>query len=55
MGCPLLGDAVYGTGGAKLHLLARAITLRLDPLVAATAPVPAHMAKAMAACGYDWG
>jgi RluA family pseudouridine synthase len=51
LGCPLLGDAIYGAGGAPLHLLARAITLRLNPLLSATAPVPAHMAKAMAACG----
>jgi tRNA pseudouridine32 synthase / 23S rRNA pseudouridine746 synthase len=53
LGCPLLGDTIYGTGGAPLHLLARAIILRLDPALTATAPVPAHMTKAMAACGYD--
>ncbi len=51
IGCPLLGDAVYGAGGGMLHLLARAITLRLEPPISATAPVPAHMAAAIAACG----
>lgn len=50
LGCPLLGDAVYGAGGGPLHLLARAIRLPLDPPVAAEAPVPAHMRAALAAC-----
>ena len=53
LGCPLLGDAVYGGGGGKLHLLARAIGLALTPPVAAVAPVPAHMRAAMRSCG--WG
>jgi tRNA pseudouridine32 synthase/23S rRNA pseudouridine746 synthase len=44
--CPVLGDAVYGTGGAMLHLLARAITLPLSPPLSATAPIPAHMQAA---------
>ena len=51
LGCPILGDARYGGGDAPLHLLARAIALPLDPPVAATAPVPAHMRAALAACG----
>jgi hypothetical protein len=42
----VLGDAVYGTGGAMLHLLARAITLPLSPPLSATAPIPAHMQAA---------
>ncbi|HET9018450.1 MAG TPA: RNA pseudouridine synthase, partial [Acetobacteraceae bacterium] len=50
LGCPLLGDPVYGAGRGRLHLLARAIRLPLDPPVAATAPVPAHMRAALAAC-----
>jgi tRNA pseudouridine32 synthase/23S rRNA pseudouridine746 synthase len=53
LGCPLLGDPVYGAdGSARLHLLARAIRLDLDPPLAATAPVPAHMRAALAACGW---
>jgi len=51
LGCPLLGDPVYGDGAGPLHLLARAIALPLDPPVAATAPPPAHMQAALAACG----
>lgn len=51
LGCPLLGDAVYGGGDGKLHLLARAIRLALDPPVEATALVPPHMRAALAACG----
>jgi len=51
LGCPLLGDAVYGGGPGRLHLLARAIRLSLDPPVDATAPVPAHMREALRACG----
>ncbi len=52
LGCPILGDPVYGTGDARLHLLARSLSLPLEPPVAATAPPPAHMAAALAACGY---
>jgi 23S rRNA-/tRNA-specific pseudouridylate synthase len=52
LGCPLLGDAVYGAGGAKLHLLARAIRLPLDPPLAALAPVPPHMRAALRRCGW---
>jgi RluA family pseudouridine synthase len=52
-GWPILGDAVYGAaepGG--LMLLARAIALPLDPPLAATAPVPAHLRAALTACGW---
>jgi RluA family pseudouridine synthase len=52
LGCPVLGDPVYGGGDGRLHLLARAITLPLDPPVAAVAPVPAHMRAALAGCGW---
>ncbi len=53
LGCPVLGDPVYGAGGgaARLHLLARGLTLPLDPPVAAKAPVPAHMRAALDDCG----
>lgn len=56
LGCPILGDPVYGAAslgvGVRLHLLARAIHLPLDPPVDATAPPPAHMRAALAACGW---
>ena len=54
LGCPVLGDTVYGLPdqGVPLHLLARAIVLPLDPALAATAPPPPHMAATLAACGY---
>jgi tRNA pseudouridine32 synthase/23S rRNA pseudouridine746 synthase len=44
LGCPILGDAVYGGGAGTLALLARSLVLPLDPPAAATAPLPAHMA-----------
>lgn len=53
-GWPIAGDSIYGGGAVgRLHLLARAIALPLDPPVAASAPVPQHMRAAMAACGWD--
>ena len=53
LGCPVLGDPVYGGGEGPLHLLARAIALPLDPPVEATAPVPAHLRAALSACGWN--
>ncbi len=59
LGCPILGDPVYGadegfcTNESKLHLLARAITLRVEPPLAATAPPPPHMQAALTACGWS--
>ena len=52
LGCPILGDARYGGGEGRLHLLARAIALPLDPPRGATAPPPPHMRDALAACGW---
>jgi len=52
LGHPILGDMVYGGGSGPLHLLARKIVLPLEPVLTAQAPVPAHMAAAMKACGY---
>ncbi len=49
LACPIVGDGLYGTGGAPLHLLARSVRLRLVPELAAQAPVPAHMRAAVAA------
>jgi len=59
MGWPILGDSIYGTaprsGGPGLQLHAREIVVPLyknrDP-IRATAPVPAHMRKALIACGW---
>ncbi len=52
IGHPIIGDAVYGGGAGTLNLLARKITLRLDPVLTAEAPVPAHMLKLMRDCGH---
>jgi tRNA pseudouridine32 synthase/23S rRNA pseudouridine746 synthase len=52
LGCPLLGDPVYGDATGPLHLLARAIALPLDPPLAAQAEPPMHMRSALAACGW---
>lgn len=53
-GWPILGDPVYGAAApGGLHLLARAIALPLEPPLAATAPVPPHMADALRRCGWD--
>nr|WP_242534889.1 RNA pseudouridine synthase [Roseococcus suduntuyensis] len=51
LGCPILGDARYGGGAGALHLLARALTLPLDPPRAATAAIPPHMTETLARCG----
>jgi 23S rRNA-/tRNA-specific pseudouridylate synthase len=55
LGCPILGDARYGGGEGPLHLLARSLSLPLDPPVTATAPPPPHMRAALAACGWREG
>ncbi len=51
LGCPILGDPVYGDGAGGLMLLARAIRLDVNPVVAADAPIPAHMIDAITALG----
>jgi len=48
LGCPILGDDVYGAGGGPLMLLARRIELPLDPPLIALAPPPAAMRAALA-------
>ncbi len=50
LGCPVHGDAVYGTGPGPLLLLARSLSLPLTPPVAAVAEPPPAMAAAIAAC-----
>jgi RluA family pseudouridine synthase len=55
LGCPVLGDSIYGAGGEPLHLHARALSVPLYPSrapIEVTAPVPAHMRAAIAACGW---
>jgi len=59
MGWPILGDSIYGNaprnGGAIQHLHAREIIVPLyknRPPVRVTAPAPAHMRKALSACGW---
>jgi tRNA pseudouridine32 synthase/23S rRNA pseudouridine746 synthase len=51
LGAPIRGDERYGTSGGRLHLLARAIHLPLDPPVDATAGPPPHMLAALERCG----
>jgi tRNA pseudouridine32 synthase / 23S rRNA pseudouridine746 synthase len=62
LGCPVLGDPIYGHARSgdlarpPLHLHARAVAVPLydtRPPIAATAPPPAHMLDALAACGLD--
>lgn len=52
LGCPLVGDALYGGDPGRLHLLARAIALPLAAPLEATAPPPAHMHPALRALGW---
>ncbi len=52
LGCPVVGDPIYGGGAGRLHLLARAIALPLAPAVSATAEPPAHMRAALMRCGW---
>ena len=52
LGCPLVGDPVYGAGDGRLQLLARAITLPMAVPVSAEAPPPAHMVDALRALGW---
>ncbi|MBN9562090.1 MAG: RNA pseudouridine synthase [Alphaproteobacteria bacterium] len=53
LGCPILGDRVYGDGNGRLHLLARSIELMLDPPLVAVAQPPEHMLRALSACGWE--
>jgi tRNA pseudouridine32 synthase/23S rRNA pseudouridine746 synthase len=52
LGCPIVGDPIYGTATGPLQLLARAITVPGEPPVSATAPPPPHMRAALTACGW---
>ncbi len=52
LGCPLLGDPIYGAGQGLLHLLARALRLDLPQPIQATAEPPAHMRDALTKLGW---
>ena len=52
LGCPVAGDPVYGGGIGPLQLLARAVSLPLDPALQAAAPPPPHMQARLGACGW---
>jgi tRNA pseudouridine32 synthase/23S rRNA pseudouridine746 synthase len=60
IGCPLVGDVIYGQGtgtlaGDRLHLHARSVTVPLfprKPPITATAPVPDHMRALLEQCGW---
>ena len=58
-GFPILGDPLYGAGeagGTPLHLHAREIVVPMaknGPPTRVAAPVPPHMAEALAACGWS--
>jgi RluA family pseudouridine synthase len=56
LGCPLLGDAVYGKGKGRLMLHSRsvaipALTENKQPVAVEAAP-PAHMRAALESCGW---
>jgi tRNA pseudouridine32 synthase/23S rRNA pseudouridine746 synthase len=52
-GFPILGDPIYG-GAEKggMHLLAREITVPVEPVLHAVAPPPDAMRAALAGCGW---
>jgi 23S rRNA-/tRNA-specific pseudouridylate synthase len=60
IGCPILGDPLYGKGRSdgwapELCLLARRISLPLywkQPPIVAEAPAPCHMREGLAACSH---
>ena len=58
LGCPVVGDPVYGAraGDKPLQLYARSIVLPLYPArapIEVTAPVPRHMLAALERLGYN--
>jgi tRNA pseudouridine32 synthase/23S rRNA pseudouridine746 synthase len=58
LGCPVVGDPVYGRGGGPLMLHARALAVPLypsKPTIRVCAPPPLHMLRALAALGYEPG
>jgi 23S rRNA-/tRNA-specific pseudouridylate synthase len=59
LGCPVIGDPIYGCAeGEPLLLHARAISLPLYPVrppIVVAAPPPPHMLGALVGFGYDPG
>jgi len=60
IGCPIVGDTIYGKPdqAEPLQLHAREVKLPLYPTrepIDVTAPPPAHMLKALEACGWHEG
>jgi tRNA pseudouridine32 synthase/23S rRNA pseudouridine746 synthase len=60
LGCPILGEPMYGTHkpDVPLHLLARALSVPLypkKPAIEVIAQPPPHMLAALTACGYRSG
>jgi tRNA pseudouridine32 synthase/23S rRNA pseudouridine746 synthase len=55
IGHPIFGDTIYGPADADapLHLLARAISLALDPALHAVAPPPPAMHPVLISCGWQ--
>jgi tRNA pseudouridine32 synthase/23S rRNA pseudouridine746 synthase/23S rRNA pseudouridine1911/1915/1917 synthase len=58
LGCPVVGDPIYGNGGSgePLMLYARSIRLPLYPArlpLEITAPIPSHMAVALHSLGCE--
>lgn len=61
IGCPIVGDSLYGRGTAdlespELHLLAQSVSVPYDfkkKPIAVTAPVPTHMAERLTRCGWS--
>ena len=53
IGHPILGDRIYGNAGPPLFLLARSITLPLDPPITAAAAVPNHIQDALRRLGFS--
>jgi tRNA pseudouridine32 synthase/23S rRNA pseudouridine746 synthase/23S rRNA pseudouridine1911/1915/1917 synthase len=58
LGCPVVGDPMYGNGGSAepLMLYARSISLPLYPArppLEITAPVPPHMVAALHRLGHE--
>jgi len=57
IGCPLVGDPIYGQGNeGPMHLHARHIQFKLQlskPDISVTAEVPGHMIEKLRICGFE--
>ena len=56
IGCPILGDKIYGDGEGMLQLHARAVEIPLYPKkdpICVIAPVPGHMKRNLVKMGMD--